>query len=403
MTKLIDMTGQKFGRLIVLRREPGLEPARWLCRCDCGREKVVRGMLLRLGKTTSCGCFRREQVRRKDMAGLKFGRLTALDFAGINQHAHAPGTAAAIAARRSRSTGTPCGPVTQNRAAVSTATVPAKGQRDTVVLVPGSTVSGTAMIQRCYNEDHVSYRNYGARNVIVCEAWREDFAAFFRDMGHCPQGMSIDRKDPQGPYSPENCHWATHKEQNENRRHTVRLTHNDETRTLSEWATVTGLASRTIYMRIFRRGWPVDEALTRPLGKRVYGVPRKVKKRILAREHANRAVAIALRGGKLVKPPSCEHPGCDATEIEAHHHSYEPDKRLDVIWLCSSHHPKSFEVTLTWQGVTRTLREWSREVGIPRRTLYCRVQRNWSVQETLTTPYNRNRPGHRPGRRKRSK
>jgi hypothetical protein len=403
MTKLIDMTGQKFGRLIVLRREPGLEPARWLCRCDCGREKVVRGMLLRLGKTTSCGCFRREQVRRKDMAGLKFGRLTALDFAGINQHAHATwhcrcdcGQEVTVDGNSLRTGNTKsCGCFDRDRASERATRHGRARTREYRIW--------TAMIQRCYNEDHVSYRNYGARNVIVCEAWREDFAAFFRDMGHCPQGMSIDRKDPQGPYSPENCHWATHKEQNENRRHTVRLTHNDETRTLSEWATVTGLASRTIYMRIFRRGWPVDEALTRPLGKRVYGVPRKVKKRILAREHANRAVAIALRGGKLVKPPSCEHPGCDATEIEAHHHSYEPDKRLDVIWLCSSHHPKSFEVTLTWQGVTRTLREWSREVGIPRRTLYCRVQRNWSVQETLTTPYNRNRPGHRPGRRKRSK
>jgi len=72
------------------------------------------------------------------------------------------------------------------------------------------------MINRCHNPNNYSFGRYGARGIFVCERWREDFRNFLADMGERPDGMSVDRIDPAGPYAPGNCRWATSKEQRAN-------------------------------------------------------------------------------------------------------------------------------------------------------------------------------------------
>jgi len=98
----------------------------------------------------------------------------------------------------------------------------------------------------------------------MCDDWFTSFDNFFRDMGPRPDGLSIERKDNDGDYSPENCIWATPTTQANNRRSNHLLDFNGQTKTLMEWSRVVGLRHWTISQRIHKLGWSVCDALTIP-------------------------------------------------------------------------------------------------------------------------------------------
>jgi hypothetical protein len=209
-TRIKDITGNRYGMLVVL----GISPDRsesgkvlFDCLCDCGQAKAIMGSNLKRGLSLSCGC----QVL--------------------------------IAARK---------PNLKNRT---------HGYANTWVHAVWFN-----MIDRCYNPDVNSFPRYGGRGIRVCDRWKNSIADFHADMGDRPTpDHSIDRINNDGDYSPENCRWATAKDQANNRRSSHILEFQGESMTIAQWSERTGLSQYVIGNRI-RAGWTPREALTSPKG-----------------------------------------------------------------------------------------------------------------------------------------
>lgn len=118
------------------------------------------------------------------------------------------------------------------------------------------------MKSRCTNRKLPEFRHYGERGIRVCERWLT-FENFLVDMGECPPTLSIDRIDNDKGYEPGNCRWATQREQCNNQRRTVRLTHNGQTLPLQQWADITGIDPGCLFWR-YQDGWSHDRILTTP-------------------------------------------------------------------------------------------------------------------------------------------
>jgi hypothetical protein len=121
------------------------------------------------------------------------------------------------------------------------------------------------MTKRCQYTDDKSYHRYGGRGIKVCDRWAV-YENFYNDMGKRPHGMTLDRINPNGDYCPENCRWATMKEQARNKPNNKILTVSGESKTQAEWAEIKGMLSITIAARL-RAGWSHEEAVLTPVKK----------------------------------------------------------------------------------------------------------------------------------------
>jgi len=159
MVAPVDLTGRRFGKLVALHpvaTKTRWGKRKWLCVCDCGNRKEVVGTNLSTGNTQSCGCVGRSRLSERQRTH------------GLSSH-----------------------PLYS---------------------------TWKAMRSRCYNPNNKAYANYGGRGITMCNAWRESFVTFLRDMGDRPQGTSLERVDNARGYYPDNCTWATPKQQANNRR-----------------------------------------------------------------------------------------------------------------------------------------------------------------------------------------
>lgn len=202
--KAADLIGKVFFRFTVLERLPNTAQGRvqWLCRCQCGNSRSVLGTNLRRGQHKSCGCLRHDT---RNITNFKHGRCKDSTY---------------------RSWG--------------------------------------RMIERCCQPHHKSFKHYGGRGIAVCKRWRLSFLSFAADMGDRPLGMTLERNDVDGNYSPANCRWATPQEQALNKRNTPLLTAFGETKPLILWARDARCSVTYAALRArLRAGLNSDEAVAR--------------------------------------------------------------------------------------------------------------------------------------------
>ena len=226
MTRIIDMTGRRFGRLLVLSRASNTKhhKAAWLCKCKCGNQKIIAGGLLRSKKTQSCGCIKKEWARStlKSLIGFRFGRLTVIERAPNRR----PNQVRWICRCDCGTLTDVAGSNLKNNTVLSCKCL----QREVRIRSGHSNkthgMTGTrefhswqSMKQRCLDKNYDHYADYGGRGIKICKRWLKSFQNFYADMGPRPKGHSLDRyPNPDGNYEPKNCRWATPFQQRWNRR-----------------------------------------------------------------------------------------------------------------------------------------------------------------------------------------
>ena len=203
MPRYIDISGRRFGRLVVLDRDAvnsSSNKPRLRCRCDCGKEVIVINGSLKSGHTLSCGCYNKEIIK----IHVKTHGMTRTNIYRIWK----------------------------------------------------------SMMQRCCNERDKSYYNYGARGIRVCSRWHK-FENWYADMGDRPTPQhSIERINNDGDYLPSNCKWATRAEQNSNKRVNHYIEYNGQRKTMRQWSVDLGFSYQTLASRINKLHWPIEKALS---------------------------------------------------------------------------------------------------------------------------------------------
>lgn len=219
MPPLRDLSGQKFGKLTVIKRHGSQNGhVTWDCVCDCGNTKIAQGVNLVSGITTSCGCLTSERIRaartKHGMANTRLYRIWQ------------------------------------------------------------------DMRRRCHNPNRRHYDDYGGRGICVCEEWDNSFEEFARwaiEAGY-NDSLTIDRIDNDGNYCPDNCRWVNWTTQANNKRGNHWLEYNGERRTLREWADITGIPYSTVRSRTNALHWTPEQTLSIQSGMNGWRIQNKNSK-----------------------------------------------------------------------------------------------------------------------------
>lgn len=207
MALKLDLTDKRFGRWVVIKESL---PKRhryveYLCRCDCGNEKIVKAGHLTGGRSTSCGCFQRENASRIHSTHGLVNTKEYKIWCGIKR--------------------------------------------------------------RCLNKKDASYSRYGREGIRMCERWANSFECFLKDMGTCPEGMdSIDRIDNNKGYEKNNCRWANSIIQANNRNSNVFFVYRGERDTLANLCRKYKKPYKFVWRRV-KSGLTIEDALTIPIQK----------------------------------------------------------------------------------------------------------------------------------------
>lgn len=221
MGKISREENKRYGKLVVISMLPSLNKknnAQWLCQCDCGNTTIATTYALHSGCKKSCGCLHKESAMRTGHKNKKHGLVNSRIYHEWN-----------------------------------------------------------AMKARCLNENNKSYPRYGGRGITVCDEWKDNFEIFreWALKNGYSDDLTIERKDVNKGYSPENCCWIPAKEQAKNRRPTLRFTdENGVEQYVMDIAKNNGLSMKVVCSRL-HKGWTLEKALNTPL------IEQTIKKRVV--------------------------------------------------------------------------------------------------------------------------
>lgn len=286
MAEKLDLRGQRFGRLTVIREAENIGVyTAWECRCDCGKTIICKTHALRSGQRKSCGCLQTEARKNnwsckntskftdEEIIGKRFGRLVVIEYAGIDNHRCKVFRCRCdcgneTITRKSRiisGTAKSCGCLSSDtwRAMQYKHGYAAHDEYNRLYAIYSH------MVDRCHNENNPSYHNYGGRGIFVCEEWRNDVDVFmdWANKNGYSEELSIDRIDNNKGYSPENCRWVDRITQANNKRNNIFLEHNGEKLTVAQWSRKTGIPAATLRAR-YHSGWSDSRIVTEPINIR---------------------------------------------------------------------------------------------------------------------------------------
>lgn len=207
-----DLTGLRFGRLVAKEEVGKNKHGRpiWKCKCDCGKIIFADSNRLQSLNTKSCGCLKLETISNLNKSHGESKTKLYRVWQGI--------------------------------------------------------------ISRCQNKNNVEFQNYGGRGISICDEWRESFNCFreWANESGYKEGLTIDRIDNNGNYEPDNCRWVTSKEQARNTTKNIIFEHNGERYILKDLAHAFGINYNTLYNRLFSYKWDLNKAISTPIRRNKY-------------------------------------------------------------------------------------------------------------------------------------
>jgi hypothetical protein len=262
------LEGTVFGGYTVLSLDTSvpLKPKRYMCRCICGTVNSVIVANLKQGLSKSCGCLGRKinsDKRTIDRVGDTYNRLTVIKRVE-NKGQSAAWLCICSCGNKIEASGSKlssgnvksCGCLQKENASKANSS---HGMTNTKEYR-----SWAAMKTRCLNDKRENYEHYGGRGITICESWTNSFENFIEDLGKSPSNEhTLERDNVNGNYEPDNCRWASQKEQARNRRSSKRVEWNGTVITLAELSELTKVDYNLLQFRI-SRGWTVEDSVNTP-------------------------------------------------------------------------------------------------------------------------------------------
>ncbi|MHC0037905.1 hypothetical protein [Pseudoneobacillus sp. C159] len=413
----MDLTGRRFGKLVVLSAHQvpiGKDRyrTRWICLCDCGKEKIIDGSALLAGKTQTCnGCFRDlvsigqqfgeltvlenvivaekkgnrsmwrcrcecgneitvrgttllkdkkncgKCLKSQDLTNRKFGKLIVLNPNAKNGFWDCVCDCGALTTVHYHNL---LRGITQSCGCLSREILVARNKRNATHNMRNTRLYHIwdTMKARCYRSYSKDFKNYGARGISICEEWKSKFELFYEwamENGYA-EHLTIDRIDVNGNYEPSNCRWLTVKEQANNKRVNRYITIKGETKTIAEWSDKSGISQKALRYRI-ESGWSEDDLLV-PVGVQKIYITIGDETKCINEWAREKGVSEYMIGSR-----------------------YKAGIRGEALF-----ENKRKDIFVEIEGVTKSLSKWGKENGIKRSTIWRRYRNGIRGKELIASP-----------------